>query len=313
MAEARWLEISLTVDGELAEPVADLLARYIPDGVVIESTAVTANLDDSEGHAVGPLRVFGYLPVDEKLEATRASLEQGLWYLGAIRPLPEPEYRAIENANWAEAWKQHYRPITIGRRLVIVPAWLESPAPERIPVRIDPGMAFGTGTHPTTQLCLEILDEQTGGDGEAAWDVIDVGCGTAILSIAALLLGARHALGVDIDPEAVSAAAENAATNRLTERVELGLGSLAEVKAGKYSICQGRVVFANILAPVLVRLLDEGLGELLVQDGILILSGILEEQAESVQAAAQRHGLQLIQRRQIGDWVALGYGKNPKV
>jgi len=299
-----WLEVSLLVDGELAEAVAEVLARFIPDGVVIESTAVTANLDDSEGHAVGPLRVFGYIPMDENLEETRRRLQESLWYLGRIRPLPEPQFKPIQKANWAEAWKEHYQPIAIGRRLMIVPAWLESPAPERIPIRIDPGMAFGTGTHPTTQLCLEIL-EHVQETLPAAWTVIDVGCGTAILAIAALHLGARHALGVDIDADSIRASQENAEANRVSERLELGLGSLADVRAGKYSLQQAPVVLANILAPVLIRMLDDGLGELLLPGGSLVLSGILQEQAGDVEVAGVRNGLELVERRQIGDWVAL--------
>jgi ribosomal protein L11 methyltransferase len=309
-----WLEVSLIVDGELAEPVAEVLARFIPEGVVIESTAVTANPDDSEGHAIGPLRVFGYLPMDEQIETTRRRLEESLWYLGRIRPLPPAQFQPIQQTNWAEAWKQHYRPIEIGQRLVIVPAWLETPAGGRIPIRIDPGMAFGTGTHPTTQLCLELIETfyetRASLDPLRNWhevDVIDVGCGTAILAIAALKLGAHHALGVDIDADAVKAAQENAETNGVNEKLELGLGSLEEIRRGEFSIRQAPLVLANILAPVLVRLLVEGLADLLTPGGLLVLSGILAEQAGDVDAAALRCGLKPIERRQIGDWVALGY------
>ncbi len=307
MAEASWVEVSLIVDGELAEATAEVLARFAPDGVVIESTAVTAEADDSEGRAVGPLRVSGYLPADERLEETRQRLQEALWYLGRIRPLPEAQFRPIQRTNWAEAWKEHYRPISIGRRLMIVPAWLEVETQERLPIRIDPGMAFGTGTHPTTQLCLELIEEILQPDyvREQDRDVIDVGCGTAILSIAALKLGARRALGVDIDPDAIQAARENAQTNGVAERLELGQGSLAEIRAGKFSLRRAPLVLANILAPVLRRLLDEGLETILAPGGYLILSGILEEQAGEVLAAAQRHPLRLAEQRQSGDWVAL--------
>ncbi len=299
-----WIEVSLTVDGEMAESVAEVLARYLPDGVVIESTSVSANMDDSEGHAVGPLRVFGYIPVDERLEDTRRRIEEGLWYLGRIRPLPEAQFQSIGRVNWAESWKQHYRPIAIGRRLMIVPAWLEAPDPSRIAIRIDPGMAFGTGTHPTTQLCLELL-ESAADELRGDWNVIDVGCGTAILAIAALLMGARRAVGVDIDADSIHASQDNAQTNATTQQLELGLGSLAEVLAGQYSFSQAPVVFANILAPVLIKLLDEGLDQTLTPGGSLILSGILAEQAGDVQAAAERRHLRLAERKQIGDWVAL--------
>jgi len=304
-----WLEVSLTVDGELAESVAEVLARFIPEGVVIESIVVTSNPDDPEGHPVGPLRVYGYLPVDAHLEEKRRRLEESLWYLGRIRSLPEPQFQLIQQTNWAEAWKVHYHPIAIGKRLMIVPAWLETPNPERIPIRIDPGMAFGTGTHPTTQLCLELIEafsDETPGR-PAAWEVIDIGCGTAILAIAALRLGATHALGVDIDADAIRAARDNAVTNGVQDRLELGLGSLAEVLQGCYSIQKAPLVTANILAPVLARLLVEGLGNLVTGDGCLILSGILAEQAQTVEEAARRNGLQLVNRTQSGDWIALSF------
>ena len=100
-----------------------------------------------------------YLEADDKLDETRQKLEESLYYLGMIRPLPAPSYKQIEDQNWMEAWKQHYKPILIGQRLLILPAWMESPEPSRIAIKIDPGMAFGTGTHPTTQLCLELMEE----------------------------------------------------------------------------------------------------------------------------------------------------------
>lgn len=311
MSQASWLEISLTLDGELAEPVAELLARFIPDGVVIESTAVVNPPDETEGHIVGPLRVFGYLPIDEQLESTRNQIEQGLWYLGRIQPLPTPQYRQIDQTNWAEAWKQHYKPIAIGKNLIIIPAWLDNPEPSRVAIRIDPGMAFGTGTHPTTQLCLELIEEYLPKKSQLqpGIDVIDLGCGSGILSIAALKLGARRALGVDIDADAIRASQENARTNLVSENFELGIGSLEDLLSRKFPFQKAPIVLANILAPVIIRLFEEGLGELITPDGVLILSGILDEQANDVQAAFEIQGLTLVEKRQIGDWVALAVQK----
>ena len=123
MPSANWLEISLTLDGELAEAVADVLARYAHQGVSIESTAIEVDPDD-EGRPIGPLRVRAFIPVDESLEATRQKIEQDLFYLGMIRPLPTPVYTPVADADWAELWKAHYHPIRVGRRLVIVPVWL---------------------------------------------------------------------------------------------------------------------------------------------------------------------------------------------
>jgi ribosomal protein L11 methyltransferase len=305
MSDITWMEISVEVDGEMAEPVAEVLARFIPDGVVIESTAVTANPDDSEGRAIGPLRVSGYLAVDDKLETTRQRLEEALWYLSRIRPMPAPQFRVVHQADWAEAWKAHFQPIAVGKDLMIIPAWLESPSAERIPIRIDPGMAFGTGTHPTTQLCLEFISELKASSDFSQIDVIDLGCGSGILAIAALKLGARHALGVDIDAEATPASQQNAENNRVADRLELGLGSLPEIRAGAFSLRQASVVVANILAPVIVRLLDEGLGDIVAEEGSLVLSGILAEQAPDVARSLNKHGFTVIEQRLSGDWVAL--------
>lgn len=303
METPTWLEVSLIVDGEMAEAVADVLARFAPEGVVIESTKIESNLQDVEGHPVGPLRVASYLPVDDQVEDTRRRLEEALWYLGRIRELPAPQFKPVQQTDWSEAWKQHYRPIPIGQNLMIVPAWLDPDTGGRIPIRIDPGMAFGTGTHPTTQLCLEIIESRFRQTTPTA--VIDLGCGSGILAVAALKLGAAQALGVDIDADSIRSARKNAEVNRVAERLELGLGSLLELQRGDFSLRAAPLVLANILAPILIRLLGEGLAETLTPDGLLVLSGILAEQAAEVQAALQKHGLRLVEQRQIEDWVAI--------
>ena len=329
-----WLEVSLTVNGELAEAVADVLARFSPNGVTTEQAVDFVN-DEDEGTPVGPITVRAYMPADEKLEEKRQKLERSLYYLGLIQPLPAPVFTPLADQNWMEAWKVRYQPIPVGRRLIIVPTWLESPDASRIPIKIDPGMAFGTGTHPTTQLCLELIEEYMGTApnpskaGESAFgetthearppykslDVIDVGCGSGILSVAALKLGAEFALGVDIDEASVKASRENANANGITTgQFAIGLGSVTEVLAGRFqALSQGdsrvirnaMLVLANILAPIIIRLFDMGLADLVLPGGALILSGILAEQAEGVIASAEAHGLKLLEKRQKGDWVAL--------
>jgi ribosomal protein L11 methyltransferase len=279
-----------------------VLTRFAPGGVAIESTQIYADVED-EGHAVGPLRVCAYLPHDPALEQTRQKLEEALWYLGRIQPLPAAQFQWVRETDWAEAWKQHYHPIAIGKRLVIVPAWLESPYPERVAVCMDPGMAFGTGTHPTTQLCLELLADNL--QAGALPCMIDVGCGSGILAIAALKLGVERALGVDIDPPAVKVTGENAALNGVAERLEVGQGSVKEILAGNFAFRQAPLVVANILAPVILRLFEAGLSGLLTSGGTLILSGILTEQAGEVESAARHYGLTILSRRQEGDWVAI--------
>ena len=307
MTSAKWLEVSMVVDGELAEAVAEVMARFAPNGVVIESTQIRVDMDSEQvGHPEGPLRVLAYLPADENLETTRRKLEEGLWYLGRIRPLASPKFRPVHERNWAEAWKKHYRPIPVGKKLIIIPAWMDSPDEKRIPIRIDPGMAFGTGTHPTTRLCLELEEKVIGGwANDTGMQVIDVGCGSGILSVAALKLGSSGALGVDVDPDAIQAAQKNARINDVGDRLELGAGSLSQILAGNFSIRRAPLVLANILAPVIIRLLDEGLAGLLTPDGDLLLSGILEEQAGDVENAARKVGLVIRERLKIEDWVAL--------
>lgn len=293
------------VDGEMAEAVADVLARHVPNGVVIESTQIIPD-PEGEGHPGGPLRVVGYLEMNANVEELRQRIEEGLWYLSRIAPMPGPEFRLVQEVNWVEAWKEHYHPIPVGQKLMIIPAWLKPEDHSRLPIRIDPGMAFGTGTHPTTQLCLELAETRIL-TGEP---VIDIGCGSGILAIAALRLGASHALGVDIEAEAVTASQQNATLNQVERWLETGLGSVAEVLAGKFSISQAPLVFANILAPILARLLDEGMGQLISPGGVAILSGILAEQEEDVLQAARRNRLCLQERKQQGDWVALCLGEN---
>ena len=297
-----WLEVSLTVNGELAESVADVFARFAPNGVMTEQGGKFLDEED-EGTATGPITVRAYLEVNDQLEETRQKLEESLFYLGMIQPLPTPADKQIADQNWMEAWKLHYKPILIGQRLLILPAWLESPEPNRIPIKIDPGMAFGTGTHPTTQLCLELMEVST--DHRPLSTVIDVGCGSGILSIAALKLGATKVLGVDIDIESVKNSRENADTNGVGEELLLGQGSVTEVLSGSFQFKSAPLVVANILAPIIVRLFDAGLADLVEPNGEIILSGILAHQAENVIEAAQAKGLKRNDQRQIADWVAI--------
>jgi ribosomal protein L11 methyltransferase len=243
--------------------------------------------------------VRAYLPADEELESRRSRLEEALWHLGWIAPLPEPEWRAVIETDWSLEWKQHYRPIRIGRRMRIVPSWMD-PAPfaNDLILRLDPGMAFGTGMHPTTQLCLETLEDRI----RPGMDVIDLGCGSGILAIAAVKLGAGRALGVDIDPQAVRVARENVILNGVESSVEIRPGSLQEIlKEGR----SAPLIVANILAVVVREMLAAGLARSVQLQGRLVLSGILEEQSAAVEAAIRKAGLRVEEKRIRQDWVAL--------
>jgi len=281
--------------------------------------------DEDAGTPTGPIIVRAYLEMNDQLEETRQKLEESLYYLGRIQPLPAASYKEIADQNWMEAWKQHYKPILIGKRLVILPAWMESPDPDRIAIKIDPGMAFGTGTHPTTRLCLELMEQaiidlrKSRAENSTTSDtlrisnnefrMIDVGCGSGILSIAAIKLGADSALGIDIDSGSIDNARENAHTNSIGEELILGIGSVPEILNDKFAIRTGSLVVVNILAPVIIRLFDAGLVELIENGGTILLSGILQEQAQSVIEAAQAQGLKMNERMQIGDWVAFAMSR----
>ncbi len=338
-----WIEVSLVVDGEMAEAVAEVLGRYVSGGVVIEATALRLE-GAEEAVPAGPLRVCGYLPDDGELEAARDRIRRALWYLGRIHtPLPEPVFQRLQEADWVEQWKQHYHPIPIGRRLMILPAWFENPEPGRLAIKIEPGMAFGTGTHPTTQLAMSLLEEVLTSGGPdlraegpdqvtgalrdpdpvgdtppmdpTAWAVaavpaarsglIDIGCGSGILSIAAFQLGAAPVTGVDIDPLAIEASRHNASLNGLADRIEWGQGSVAELLAGKFSQRRAPVVVVNILAGVILTLLDQGLARLVEPGGVLIASGILQSQSEAVAAGLTAQKLRIVKQVQREDWVAL--------
>jgi len=303
LASARWLEVTLVLDDELAEPVADVLARFAPGGVALGYDNVDP--DPERPHA-GPFRVQAYLPADENLPATQAALAEALWHLGQIRPLPEPALRFVENQDWSESWKRHYRPLRLGRHLVIIPSWATTAlGPDDVPVLLDPGMAFGTGTHPTTQLCLELLEENL----RPGMTVIDLGCGSGILGLAALRLGAGLVLALDTDPEATRATQDNARLNQIGANLRTHLGSLTDLLQGGVQPGRAPLVVANILAGTLARMLGEGLPRVLEPGGRLILSGILREQSAEVEAALEASGMTLVEQRTREDWVALVAGQ----
>ncbi len=299
-----WLEIMITCDGELAEAISEVLSRFVIQGVVTETDV---KYDDAEEIplAYGPVKVFGYILFDENVESIKLQIENALWHLNLIQPIPKPSFRKIENQNWMESWKQFYKPILVGEKLLILPAWLENPVPDRIAVRIDPSMAFGTGTHPTTQLCMA-LSEKLIHKGDL---VMDIGCGSGILSIGAALLGAKKVIAVDLDVPSIDATIKNATSNNVLEKIETGIGSVNEILEGKFSYMSAPVILVNILAPIIIRLFKSGLSDLVANHGYLVLSGILDRQADEVQNEAESNGFALIEKRLINDWVGMTFQK----
>jgi ribosomal protein L11 methyltransferase len=283
-----WLEISVTSDNEGAEAVAEVLARYAYRGVVIEA--------GPDGWNAGPVVVRAYLPTDDRLQAKKRRIEEALCHLDWIRPVSVPSFRPVAEEDWVEAWKERLKVLRIGRHIVIRPSWRDyAPEPGDVVIQLDPGMAFGTGLHPTTQMCLAALEALM--RPEAA--VLDLGTGSGILAIAAAKLGAGRVLAVDRDSLAVKTARGNLLTNGVQGVVSVMEGSLQDV-LGSYDL-----VVVNILAKVIVEMMEEGLATRLYPGGRLITAGIIADQVSEVVAALERGGLAAVERQQREDWVCL--------
>lgn len=298
MPDQDWLEVSVEVDGEAAEAVSEVLNRYGRGGVVIEH--LFANGLGAHDQ-VDELRVKAYLPANDP--ALKRTVQEALWHLGQLYPIPEPTFTLLVKADWAEAWKAHYSVLHLGRRTVVVPRWQEYvPQADEIVVTLDPGMAFGTGTHPTTRLCLLALEEAI----SPGMQVLDMGTGTGVLAIAAARQGAAAVLALDIDDLAVDAARENVAANGVDRIVHVEAGSLDVARS--WAGAQERpydLILVNILARVILSLLQEGLAGLLRPGGILIGSGIIDTQEQEVRTALQRAGIVMVARHVERDWVTL--------
>ncbi|GAB1421143.1 50S ribosomal protein L11 methyltransferase [Anaerolineales bacterium] len=295
-----WLEISLNVDGESAEAIAELLQRYGHQGVSIEQEDIRPDYwDEDEVPEAQRLTIRAYLPIDENTEDAKLRLENALGHMRMMYPMPDPIYQLVKDEDWSELWKVHYQPLRIGRHLLICPEWIKLiPEADDIVITLDPGMAFGTGTHPTTQLCLEAIEDLT----QTGEKVLDLGCGSGILAIAAAKLGAGSILAVDIDPVAVANTIENSERNQVEDLIIAQTGSLASLITSPRRF---DFMLVNILAKIIIAMCDEQLGQLVRPGGKAIFSGILDEQVEDVEIALRKTGLEPYKRRQIGDWMLI--------
>jgi ribosomal protein L11 methyltransferase len=299
-----WLELSVESDTEAVEAVSEILGRVAAGGTTVEPAF--ALVDEGLGARVDPTRpavVRGYVSARDAAaaEAAAADVAEALGHLQAfgLGAIGDLHTRVVHEDDWAEAWKAHFPVLRIGRRLVIRPTWRRhAPAPEDVVIALDPGMAFGTGLHPTTRLCLAALEAVADRDGLAGGRVLDVGCGSGILAIAALRLGAASATGLDIDPIAIEATLANAHRNRLGRRIAARMGSLP---SGEPPF---DVVLANLIAGVLVPLASALAAELR-PGGTLLASGVFVDREDEVAEAFRSAGLSVADRLVEGDWVAL--------
>ena len=296
-----WLEVKLNAEPALLDDLCRQLEDAGVSGLVIEDEAsVTDFLEKNR-------KYWDY--VDESvLEQVRGICSvrfyledsgEGRGELERIRGLVPGDYEVslVQDEDWENNWKQYYVPIETGEKLVIVPEWLEVPDSGRVPLRMDPGLIFGTGSHPTTRMCLEELERFRPAR------VLDLSCGSGILGIAALLLGASQAVGVDIDDKAPGVVLANAALNGIGEdRLKvyagdvLGDGELRERLAGSYDL-----VLANIVADVIVSLAT-AVPSFLAPGGAFVCSGIIEGRQAEVEHALSRAGLAVTGHRRSEDW-----------
>ena len=286
-----WLQVRLAITPEQAQTYEDAL---------LDVGAVSVTFMDAEDQPIfepdlgtTPLWSHTHLLALFEADVDPAPLLAHLELLTGAA-LPEHQIERIEDQDWERSWMDNFQPMRFGRRLWIVPSWHEAPQPEAVNLLLDPGLAFGTGTHPTTALCLEWLD----GQDLAGCTVLDFGCGSGILAIAALLLGAERAIGTDIDPQALEASRDNAGRNGIApERFPLYLPEQLPQQ-------QADVVVANILAGPLVQLAPR-ITSLVKPGGRLALSGILAEQAEEVRTA-YADAFELEPTAEKDGWVRIG-------
>jgi len=310
LATDDWLEFSVQTDREAAEAVSEVFNRFGTGGAVVEQVF---NEPREEADNDVPLTVKTFIPAHDV--RIRQTLEQALHLLSRIRDLPEPRIRLLPKEEWAESWKHHFCVQHIGERIVIVPSWIEyAPQAREIIIHLDPGLAFGTGLHPTTRLCLQAMEHiLKPGD-----TVLDVGTGSGILSIAAVKMGSPAVLALDTDLLATKVARQNVELNEVSHHVLVVRGSIAKSPVGlalascadvSPPTCTLRtggydLTVANIIAEAIIEL-AEALVASLAPNGHLIVSGIIRDRAAAVRVALSTAGLKIVDELQEGDWLAL--------
>ena len=301
----RWLELSVEADVEAVEAVSEILGR-VAVGTSVQPTRLIRDPNDELSAREDPTALYvvtAHVAPGPQTDATVEATERALWHLQAfdLRPVGSLKVREVDDATWTDAWKEHYVEQRIGR-VVIVPSWVpHEPEPGDATIVLDPGMAFGTGLHPTTRGCLELLQEVS----PMPERVLDVGCGSGVLSLAALRLGALQATVLDTDALAVAATRANAERNVLADCVDVREGTLLPEADERYEL-----VLANLVAAVLIELAPR-LAAHLVPGGRLVVGGIIVGRAAEVIGAMAAAGLAVVERRDDGEWVALAL-ESPK-
>ena len=304
----KWAEVSIRTSHEAMEAVADIFHGLGASGVVMEDPALLNRYLDAgiwdatdlqHAERTDIVIVKAYLPLDTALEARLRDFESRVKLLAVdgIESGPcDISWNEVQDEDWSESWKAYFHAEKVGSRIVIRPTWETWVAgPEDIVIEMDPGMAFGTGTHPTTSMCIRELELLP----LAGMEVTDIGTGTGVLAIAAAKLGAAHVTAVDHDPVATEAARENIAKNGVADRISVDISDLFSAVHGKADL-----VIANLVADPIIRLLDD-MEDHLETDGALLCSGIIADRVSDVTRAAQAHGLMVEKIVEEKGWAAM--------
>ena len=282
-----WIQLKIDANKAIAEAISDALVEMAALAVTLEDRADQPIYEPE--HGTTPLWeevcIVGLFEAETDVAPIVQTLEQ---QFGSLKWNADP----LEDRDWVREWMDGFEPIRFGQRLWIVPSWHDAPDGDGIHLQLDPGLAFGTGTHPTTALCLEWLDSHP----PKGLEVIDYGCGSGILGVAALKMGANHCVGVDTDPQALQASLSNAQKNTVESQIELYLPEQGE-------IAKADLMLANILANPLISLVER-LAELTKSGGQIVLSGILAEQAQEVSDAYSPF-FEMAPAVQKEDWIRL--------
>ena len=296
----KWLELSVSAPPEFVEPLSHIFYRYGHGGVALEQQG-GFNPDEGETPSdTAWVTLKTYLPINESTDERRNRIDVGVRLVAHVGPVTELVARTVDEDEWQDSWKEHFHVLRVGRRLVIKPTWREyDPKSDDVVIVLDPGMAFGTGHHPTTRSCLEALERLV----EPGASVLDFGCGSGILSIAASRLGASSVLGVEADSSAVRVAKRNTRVNGVEHNVRVVEGSLPlrEARPGEFD-----VAVANISAKVVSESAAE-LVRVVKRSGYVIASGIIADNREVVEQAMTVAGAAMIEDAVDGDWVTLVY------
>ena len=295
---SNWLELSVEAPPEFVEPLSQIFLRYGNGGVAVEEEG---GYRPDEGEVPGQRRatIRTFMPLDASAAERRGRIDVAVRLVAALAPMSDLAERVLPEEQWRDAWKKHFKPLKIGRRVVVRPTWSAGrPADGEATIWLDPGMAFGTGHHPTTRMCIEQI-ERTMTPGAR---VLDVGFGSGILSIAAALLGASEVFGLDIDPAAVGVAEQNGRKNGVESRLTFAAGSLPSPRVRPRSF---DLTVANISAKVVSEIASELVASL-KPGGVLIASGVLVENSERVQRALSDAGAAITCTTTEDGWVDAG-------